>query len=114
MPITRVDPGLEMHYLIDDDSYPWRAAETILMIHGNAERGHACYAWVPHLARHFRVARPDTRGFGASTPMPRDFGWTIDLIIDDYLALVKTLGIERFHLVAAKLGGTIVRTQTDR
>jgi pimeloyl-ACP methyl ester carboxylesterase len=109
MPTARIDASLEMHYLVDDYTDPWREAETILMIHGNAERGQAWYGWVPHLARHFRVVRPDTRGFGESTPMPRDFKWTIDLIIDDYLSLMKTLGIERFHLVAAKLGGTIAR-----
>ncbi|MBI4191999.1 MAG: alpha/beta hydrolase [Betaproteobacteria bacterium] len=109
MPTARIDASLEMHYLIDDYTDPWREAETILMIHGNAERGQAWYGWVPHLARHFRVVRPDTRGFGESTPMPRDFKWTIDLVIDDYLSLLKTLGIERFHLIAAKLGGTIAR-----
>ena len=30
-----------MHYEIDDFTDPWREAETILMIHGNAERGQA-------------------------------------------------------------------------
>jgi len=109
MPIARVAPDLEMHYLVDDFTDPWRAAETILMIHGNAERGQAWYGWVPHLAREFRVVRPDTRGFGESTVMPRGFKWTIDLIVDDYLALMKQLGIARFHLIAAKLGGTIAR-----
>jgi pimeloyl-ACP methyl ester carboxylesterase len=38
---------------------------------------------VPLLARRFRVVRPDMRGYGASTPMPRDFPWTLDVIIDD-------------------------------
>ena len=109
MPIARVAPDLEMHYLLDDFTDPWREAETILMIHGNAERGAAWYGWVPQLARDFRIVRPDTRGFGDSTVMPRDFPWTIDLIVDDYLALMKHLGIARFHLIAAKLGGTIAR-----
>ncbi len=109
MPIARVASDLDMHYLVDDFTDPWRMPETVLMIHGNAERGQAWYGWVPHLARDFRVVRPDTRGFGASTTMPRDFKWTIDLVIDDYLSLMKILGIGRFHLIAAKLGGTIAR-----
>ncbi len=109
MPIARVATDLDMHYVIDDYTDPWREAETILMIHGNAERGQSWYGWVPHLAREFRVVRPDTRGFGASTAMPRDFKWSIDLIIDDFLSLMKILGIERCHLIAAKLGGTIAR-----
>lgn len=109
MPVARVAPDLEMHYLVDDFTDPWRTPETILMIHGNAERGFSWYGWVPTLARHFRVVRPDTRGFGESTPMPRDFKWTLDIVIDDYLELMHQLGAARFHLVAAKLGGTIAR-----
>jgi len=85
-----------MHYEIDDFTDPWREAETILMIHGNAERGQAWYGWVPTLAREFRIVRPDTRGFGESTAMPRDFKWTIDLIVDDYLSLMKQLGSRSF------------------
>lgn len=49
------------------------------------------------------------RGFGRSTPMPRDYPWTIDTLIDDYISLMKTLGVPRVHLVGAKLGGTIAR-----
>ncbi|MBI3935594.1 MAG: alpha/beta fold hydrolase, partial [Betaproteobacteria bacterium] len=77
MPMVRIDPALEMHYLIDDYTDPWRDAETVLMLHGNAESGAVWFGWVPHLARRFRVVRPDMRGFGASTPMPRDFPWTL-------------------------------------
>ena len=109
MPTAKVAPDLEMHYVIDDFTDPWREAETILFLHGNAESGEAWRGWVPHLAREFRIVRPDMRGYGASTPMPRDFKWTIDVIIDDYLALMRTLGIARFHLVGAKLGGTVAR-----
>jgi pimeloyl-ACP methyl ester carboxylesterase len=79
------------------------------MLHGNTESGVAWYGWVPHLARHFRVVRPDMRGFGASTPMPRDYPWTLGGLIDDYVALLKHLGIARVHLVGAKLGGTVGR-----
>jgi hypothetical protein len=48
---------------------------------GNCESGAAWYASVPHLARHVRIVRPDMRGYGASTPMPRDFPWTLDILI---------------------------------
>lgn len=39
MPTTRISPDLEMHYLLDDYTDPWREADTILMLHGNAESG---------------------------------------------------------------------------
>lgn len=55
------------------------------------------------MGRRFRVVRPDMRGFGRSTPMPLDYAWSPDGIIDDYMKLADTLGLDRFHLVAAKI-----------
>ena len=101
--------GTAIFYRIDDFTDPWRTPETILMIHGNAERGFSWYGWVPTLARRYHVVRPDMRGFGRSTPMPRNFPWTLDIVIDDYCRLMDHLKIERFHLVGAKIGGVIGR-----
>ncbi len=67
------------------------------------------FGWVPTLARQLRVVRPDMRGFGASTAMPRDYRWTLDGVIDDFAQLMNHLGIHRFHLVGAKIAGTIAR-----
>ena len=83
MPTFETSPGVHLHYLVDDFTEPWRQPATIVLLHGNAESSQAWYAWVPLLARRFRVVRPDMRGYGASTPMPRDFKWTLDVIIDD-------------------------------
>ena len=105
---------LEMQYVVDDFTDPWTKPETILMLHGNAESALAWYAWVPHLARRFRVVRPDRRGFGESSPMPKDFEWTFDVLVDDHIRLMDTLGIERFHLVGAKWGGTLARVFAAR
>jgi len=114
MPTFETSPGVHLHYLVDDFTEPWREPATILMLHGNAESSQAWYAWVPLLARRFRVVRPDMRGYGASTPMPRDFKWTLDVIIDDYARLMDTLGARRFHLVGAKIGGIVARAFAAR
>lgn len=114
MPTFEAAPGAQLHYLVDDFTEPWGQPETILLLHGNAESGLAWYAWVPLLARRFRVIRPDMRGYGASTPMPRDFPWTLDVIIDDYARLMDSLGVQRFHLVGAKIGGIIARAFAAR
>src|ERR1700722_7099393 len=114
MPNFIPTPALTMHYKVDDFWDPWRAPETVLMLPGNAESGLAWYAWAPRLARHFRVVRPDMRGFGQSTPMPRDFPWTLDRLIYDFCALMDHLEVDRFHLVGAKLGGTIARAFAGR
>jgi 3-oxoadipate enol-lactonase len=114
MPKFRASADLEMHYEIDDFTDPWRKKETILLLHGNAESSAAWYAWVPVLARRYRVVRPDMRGFGASTPMPRYFPWTLDGLIEDFIRLMDMLEIGRFHLVGAKIGGTIARAFAAR
>ena len=38
---------------------------------------------------------------------PRDYAWSLDGIIDDYVALLSSLGVKTFHLVGAKIGATI-------
>ena len=62
MPRFRPTPDLDMHYKVDDFTDPWCEPETILLLHGNAESGLAWYGWIPKLARHYRVVRPDMRG----------------------------------------------------
>lgn len=114
MPSFRPSPDLDMHYQVDDFADPWRQPETILMLHGNAESGLAWYAWVPKLARQYRVVRPDMRGFGESTAMPRDYPWTLDRLTEDFCLLMDHLGIARFHLIGAKIGGTIARAFAAR
>ena len=107
MPVLQLSPGVEMFYRDDDFTDPWRSAEVVLMLHGGVESGLVWNGWMPHLGRTFRVVRPDMRGFGLSTPMPVDFPWSIDRIAEDYLALVDSLDIERFHVIAAKTGGPV-------
>ena len=104
----------DMFYRVDDFTDPWTTPETILLLHGNCESSAAWYAWVPHLARRFRVVRPDRRGFGASTPMPRDFPWTLDVLIEDHVRLMDALGIECVHVVGCKWGGTLARVLAAR
>jgi pimeloyl-ACP methyl ester carboxylesterase len=114
MPTLQVTPDLEMFYRVDDYTDPWTKPECVLMLHGMAESSEAWFGWVPHLARHFKVVRPDMRGFGRSTAMPVDYAWTLDRMVDDVVALMDALQIQRFHLVAAKIGGTVARRLASR
>lgn len=103
MPLARIAPDLEMHYRDDCFADAWRTPETMLLLHGNAESGEAWNAWLPTMARRFRVVRPDMRGFGRSTAMPLDYRWSVERIIDDFLTLADQLGLDRFHIGAAKV-----------
>lgn len=108
MAIHTLKDGTELFYQIDDFSDPWSpAAETVIFLHGLAESGDAWRAWVPHFARRYKVLRPDQRGFGRSSATVENFVWSIDVPVDDLKALTSALGIERFHLVSAKFGGTV-------
>jgi 3-oxoadipate enol-lactonase len=109
-----VEPGVELNIEIDDYTDPWAPAETILMVHGLAESTAAWRGWVPHLARHYRVARLDLRGFGRSTPMAADYHWEMSRLLDDLAAVIKHLGCEQVHLVGAKSGGSMVLTMAAR
>jgi pimeloyl-ACP methyl ester carboxylesterase len=107
MPLARIAPDLALFYLDECFADPWRQAEPVLLLHGNAESGEAWNAWMPTLARHLRVIRPDMRGFGRSPAMPIDHPWSIDGLVDDYIRFADHLGLARFHLVAAKIAGPI-------
>jgi 3-oxoadipate enol-lactonase len=114
MPRFKPSPDLDMHYEVDDFTDPWTQLETVLLLHGNAESGLAWWRWVPKLSRHYRVVRPDMRGFGQSSPMPREFPWTLDRLVEDFCLLMDHLGIDRFHLIGAKIGGTVARAFAAR
>ena len=46
--------------------------------------------------------------------MQRDYSWTLDRLIEDFTLLTDHLGIDRFHLIGAKIGGTIARAFAAR
>ncbi len=107
MPEVRVDSTLLCHYEEQYFGEPWLEAETVLMVHGAAESSRAWYAWVPHLARRYRVLRIDQRGCGLSTPAPADFHWTLDKLAADLDRFLEALAVTSVHLVAAKLGAAV-------
>ena len=107
MPTLNTPDGAALYYTVDDFTDPWIASDAVVMLHGNAESGEAWRAWVPYLARRYKVVRLDMRGFGRSTPMATDYAWTPDVLVDDMTLLAATLGLGRFHLVGAKIGATV-------
>lgn len=58
---------------------------------------------VDALTEHFTVVRHDTRGHGQSGVVPGPA--TVDDLVDDLLALLDELGLDRVHLVGLSLGG---------
>jgi 3-oxoadipate enol-lactonase len=98
--------GLEIAYDVDDFSDPWKQRPTLLLLHaamGNARR---LYRWVPILARHFRVVRPDLRGHGASG-IPGPDQLTLERLVRDVLELADHVGAPRFHLAGSSAGAIV-------
>lgn len=60
---------------------------------------------VPELAEHFLVVRCDTRGHGESPVPPGPY--VIDDLVDDAVALLDNLDIERAHVAGLSLGGMV-------
>lgn len=106
MPNHVLRDGNHLFYRDDSFSAPWETPKgSVLFIHGFAESGFTWNSWVPYIAPEYRVVRVDTRGFGDSTPMPRDHAWTMDELAEDFISLIDALGIDRFHVVSGKAGG---------
>ena len=94
------------HYHIDDFTDPWKHSETVLLHHSAAGNLHRWRAWVPNLARHYRVLRFDMRGHAESSPPPGG-QFTMEGLAADIAAVLDNLEIERVHLVGASAGGIV-------
>ena len=107
MPVARIDTTLDMYYEIDDFTDPWTTPETIVLQHGNTRSGRFWYAWVPLLARQYKVVRPDYRGMGHSTVPPPEYQASFSKLAKDLLILLDQLGLDKVHLVAEATGGAL-------
>lgn len=99
-------PAPSVFYEDDWFGPPWLDPAVLLLIHGVAESSRAWYGWVPHLARTYRVIRPDLPGFGRSAAAPGR-KWHTAAFAEDLARLLDRLGIDAVHVIGAKLGGSI-------
>ena len=107
MPVARIDASLDMYYEIDDYTDPWKTPETIVLQHGNTRSGKFWYAWVPLLARQYKVVRPDYRGMGQSTVLPPGYQVSFSGYAKELRILLDQLGLDQVHLVAEATGGAV-------
>src|SRR5436190_18430507 len=102
--------GLRLAYADEDFSDPWGPRETLILIHAAMGSSRRLYKWVPILARHFRVVRPDMRGHGQSA-IPGADQLSVGRLAKDVVELADHLGCKKFH-VAGSSAGAIVAMQT--
>jgi pimeloyl-ACP methyl ester carboxylesterase len=103
---------LDIHYELADYTDPWREtpAETFLLYHGYARNMSFWQAWVPLLARDYRVLRFDARGCGETTKPPEGSAYGFDQLAADAIGLMDALGIDRAHWVGESSGGVVGMT----
>ena len=108
MPFADIVTGARLHY---DKSIPQNPRPTpVIAVHGmlgtaETHLGHVM-DWLQ--GQGYRVIGPTLRGYGESTPKPRDFPLRFyDRDSEDVLALMDTLNIERAHMIGYSDGGEI-------
>ncbi|SIT12484.1 alpha/beta fold hydrolase [Paracoccus saliphilus] len=108
MPIIERPGHPEIFYQLDDFTDPWLDRPYILLQHGYGRSSKFWYRWVPILARHYRVIRPDLRGLGQSSrAFDLSTGLSADIYLQDVDAILEHAGAQTIHLVGESLGGII-------
>lgn len=85
-------------------------AEPILFLHGFPESHRTWRYQLEDLARDYRVVAPDQRGFAGSDRPEGVENYRTDTIVQDAMALMDALDIERFTLAGHDWGGAVAWT----
>ncbi len=97
-------PRLQTHVLFsgEEDGTP------VLFLHGNASSATFWEEQMLLLPAGFRGIAPDLRGYGDTEDKPIDATRGMADWVEDILALLDALGVEKTHLVGHSMGGTLV------
>lgn len=97
--------GIDIAYVEAGDGPPLVLLHGALASTGPAWAGstNAYVDHVPNLAKHFRIIAPDTRGSGATAHPGGPAGF--DILADDVIALIETLGLDRPLIAGFSEGG---------
>jgi pimeloyl-ACP methyl ester carboxylesterase len=102
-------------YVADDDFVrPWRDHYAVVLQHGFCRNSGFWLPWVPLLAGHYRVVRPDLRGCGRSSDPGPDHRLTIDDYVNDLFAVLDGLGIDSAHYVGEATGAFVGMAAAQR
>jgi pimeloyl-ACP methyl ester carboxylesterase len=91
--------GMRVHYR-DEGQGP-----TLVLLHGVMASLHTWDGWVDALRPHYRIVRIDLPGFGFSDDLRSDEDYTPEASVKRMNALLRALGVDRFHLAGNSLGG---------
>lgn len=98
--------GAKLFYRYDDFTDPWKEAPLVVLLHPGLGSSLRLYGWVPHLAREYRVLRPDIRGHGKSEPGDAS-KLSHDRLALDLIELLDHFGARQAHVMGSSAGGMI-------
>jgi 2-hydroxy-6-oxonona-2,4-dienedioate hydrolase len=93
--------------------YDVGSGDTIVLCHGSGWSGAtSANTWAPALAplseRGFRVLAPDRLGSGMTEGPREASGFTIQAQVEHFYQFLRTLGVDRAHLIGQSRGGYVV------
>jgi pimeloyl-ACP methyl ester carboxylesterase len=94
-------PSATLHYSQDGQGPP------VLLVQGVGVIGNGWRPQIDALSSRFTLVAFDNRGFGKSTI--RDGTLTIESMAADAIALMDSLGFDRFHVAGHSMGGVIAQ-----
>ena len=80
----------QFHYHLDDFTDPWQTKSVVLLHHAAGGNLHRWRAWVPTLARQYRVVRFDMRGH-AGTDGPANGIFSLSDLAADITSVIDNL-----------------------
>jgi 3-oxoadipate enol-lactonase len=104
---ARSSDGAEIFYEIYDFTDPWRAPETIFLMHGGRGNHKQWYKWIPFLAGHYRTIAVDARGRGGSTVPPAGYAWTMKQLCADVAAVLDDAKVDQVHFIGMSFGALL-------
>lgn len=100
MPFFVTSDGAKLYYEVHGDR-----GEPLLFLNGIMMSTPSWAAFIPKLAKKYRLILLDFRDQGQSSRMAHDYD--LDIHVGDVLALLDELGIERIHMMGLSYGGQV-------
>lgn len=82
-------------------------APALVLLHGFSGHRDDFLGVLPALAERRRVLAPDLRGHGDSAAGPGASGWTFEQLVNDLLAFLDALDLDRIDLLGHSVGGFV-------
>ena len=101
--------GLELAYVVDDFTDPWRDARPLVLLHAAMGDSLRYSMWVPGLSACYKVVRMDLRGHGRSAIPPESPALSMERLVQDVVDLMAHLGLEQAHFVGNSAGGYVAQ-----